>query len=520
MSWIKTLTEALNQSLKNKLDKKEASEIFAKKTELFSKSYRDLTNKPQFASVAYTGTYKALEDKIPYVTKNAELRRYSMTYQDSNFEQSAIKDTYIHITYDNSIKNRNSRKYYFIDGVSFSSPEDDKIAIISLYPYDLTFGSIKTSLVTFLDTSDITDPSIRFSASTIKAYMSVANGKIFFNSEYPKYALYMVDLESKYYDASGTWYVKPEKIEVPMSVYDNKQTRCTVTKVVYFKENYYMFFDKDKYSFGENVTTVYKTSDFVTFEETPMKLITTGTRKQEVDYENLIVCNDCLICVPDYSVVDCYITEDGSEWKTFKNPKQESGIQIKTVFCDDTHGLIYANSGTSYTHIGVASVADILSEVEEPWSLLKQPPEHSFNDTYVYIEHFSDEHITIIANSYGGFYYSYDGYHWHFITYSRDDGSVSFVMPKDGAYIYHQRIYETDTIDFVRMNAGLAKAVPEYEDEFNDITGEVSVMVFNKMGYPEAPLNDGTYNLKCTVVDGVPTYTWEEAIPDGDEVSY
>lgn len=509
MSWIKTFTEALNQSLKTKLDKKEAFGIFAKKTELFSRDYKDLKNKPNYAVVARTGSYKDLDDQIPYITKNTELSRYSMIYRDSYDEESAIKDLSMRMTYDNSIKNRHSRKYYFIDGNSFIGPEGDKIAIISLSPYDLEFGSISTSDVTFLDTSDITDPSIRIESFMLKNYMSVANGKIFFNSSYPKYELYSVDLESRYFGADGKYYVKPEKIEVPVSVYDNKQTRCLVTKVVYFKENYYMFFDKNKYSFGENVTTVYKTSDFVTFEETPMKLITTGPYEQPVAYKNLIVCNDCLICIPNRSVEDCYITEDGSTWKTFKNPRQESEWDIKTVFCDDTHGLIYANSGTSYTHIGVASVADILSEVEEPWSILKQPPEFNFNDTYSYIEHFPDEHITIIAKAFSGFYYSYDGYHWHFIAYSSDNGTVSFIMPTDGDYIYHQYNYETDTTEFVKMNAGLVKADPIYGG-FHDITGEVSVMVFDKMGYPEAPLNDGTYNLKCTVVDGAPTYTWEE----------
>lgn len=515
MSWIKTLTEALNQSLKSKLDKKEAFGTFAKKADLFSRSYNDLKDKPRYAEVATTGSYNDLVDKIPYATVGASLGEYQLEYKDNSYNSTPINTQLSFVV-------KKEENPYLGYGSAYYTIFRDSEGLVTLamqprnnidYPYFLPSNTVH-----------VNGPEGR-SISSFGGF-NVINGKLYIYEGYPDYGLFIADLNNKYSD-DNVWKVDAEYISLPDSFYRTQWGRLSkvqINAIEYCDEYYYIHVNKEASSvYVEGDVVVYKTSDFVTYEATPIK-VGHPVQGYSVDH-TLKMCGDKLVVMPDRSPAPFYVLDsehdnwieipnmidDPSRFGTIKYSLYNETLNIVTVFF----------GGDAY----VCDASKLLDVDNFSWKKINDPVEHDFESSMNYVDHIVpdqfnhlDKPVSVIGTYYR-YYYSYDGYTWHAVEVN-DYRNICFVNIVNGNFlIYALKANGESGLLWIRMSNGIVVANTEYSG-YTDVTSELAVAIRNKIGFVEPPPFDGAYKLKCTVVDGVPTYTWEEDIPDGDEVSY
>lgn len=502
MSWIKTLTEALNQSLKSKLDKKEATETFAKKTDLFSRDYADLKNKPRYAEVATTGSYNDLVDKIPYATVGASTWENDLSYYDNLSHTTPINKQLKTVV----IKEEDSFFGYVSAYYSLFLDDYGRAILVKKKSSGFDHSGFLSSDTTYIKSPD---------GHAISYYgFNIINGKLYIYEGYPNYGLFVADLNNRYSD-DDAWKVDAEYISLPDSLYRKKYgtVQKVTASVEYCDGYYYVHLDKESNTtYAKGDVTVYRTQDFVTYETTPIKV---GDPIRGYPARRIIkMWGDKLVVMPDRSVEPFYVLDSvNNEWIEIPNmdndPSHSSSINYSLY--NETLDMVTVFFGNSAF---VCDASKLLDVDDFSWTKLKQPIERNFETGISYIDHIIpdiynklDRPVSVIGTYYG-YYYSYDGYTWHAVVLANYH-SVCFVNVYEGQFLIYAYRYNYENIRHILLSSGISIANTEY-DGYRDVTSELAMAVRNKIGFVEPPPFDGTYNLKCTVVDGVPTYTWEE----------
>lgn len=531
MSWLESFSNAIKSSIASKLDKKEANAVFAKKTDLFSKEYSDLKNTPNLSAVAVSGKYRDILDKPKNSIGVDKVDREYLIDQDgkgASLDAVYMLDAYTTIGF-------GFDPYQLKAYVYMINPESEDG--MKCMRYDTSFDDEQIELL---------------AASTIKLY-----------SVYDRFGdIRIIVASSNYYNHDGTApmfftnltedgsLVDPKHIllEFYESYWPTKdRPKAIVCSEIYedgWSTNRYVAIMDRPLAESDPIASAYYSSNLYAWTPSDLnvKLNTSPSPYNHIGYDSIIASS--------YGVGDNqyhFVAWGNSQDNNYKMACSVNGINWNYV--EDITSKIQASSLTlshPFSNVILAATSNgefITSDDLDTWNIFCKITKHGLPESVSYGENVDssdysakwqlvaryDADVEVIFSSTKFLEdelvrVKIDGY-----SMSEDvDPFLLTACTADGylnVYVLaRERVYETGrytgNIFLYTFSYGLVNSdvVPE------DLTKKVAEYIRPYMRIPKAiqnpPSSDGTYNLKCEVVDGVPTYTWKEAVPDGDEVSY